>query len=164
MLVIVVPVSVVHSMKRRSLRKRAERMGVDLGVSDSKGGVSGMDIEACGYCVMFLVAVILGALGVSLPIILPQSAFNLIMAVICVVFGALFWGLAVAVIPYSVRDLRRLNRALEAAVTGKTGGVSQMTPADQSEPVAPRKCGSCGRAVRGDERFCRHCGAAIAKE
>ena len=110
MIVMAFIVQLIISRKRRQVRKA----GVDLPKDTS--GVSMGDIyalEGCGYCFLFAVIIILSALGISLPIILPQAVENIIMAVVMTVFGGLCWGVTIWAIPYTRKQLRKLDQLLK---------------------------------------------------
>jgi hypothetical protein len=66
-------------------------------------------------------------LGISLPIVLTQQAEDLILAIVMAVMGALCWGATIAAIPYSIRDLKKKNRALDDAIAAKAGKEPEAT-------------------------------------
>ena len=121
MILIALAVGIVVSLKFKGIRKKAEQAGVQVDLSSGSTGISALDIEGCGYCIVCTIALILGALGISLPIVLTQQAEDLILAIVMAVMGALCWGATIAAIPYSIRDLKKKNRALDDAIAAKAG-------------------------------------------
>jgi hypothetical protein len=127
MIIIGLAVAIVVSLKFKAIRKKAEQADVQVDLSSGSTGVNAQGIEGCGYCIVCTVALILGALGISLPIVLTQQAEDLILAIVMVVMGALCWGAAIAAIPYSIRDLKKKYRALDDAIAAKDGKEPEAT-------------------------------------
>jgi hypothetical protein len=141
-------------LQGRRIRKQAAEAGVSVTLPKSESSFDPWAIEGCGYCIIFVVIIILGALGISLPIILPQQTENIIMAVVMTVFGGLFWGLVIWSIVYTVREYPKRQKLLKAALQGKT-------PEDRIPKKAENLfCPTCGAPLRSEDKFCGNCGAA----
>jgi len=127
MIILALGIGVVVSMKYKAIRKKAEQadVQVDLGSGSTRIDIQG--IEGCGYCIVCSVALILGALGISLPIVLTQQAEDLILAIVMAVLGALCWAVSIWAIPYSTRDLKKKYRALDDAIAAKAGKEPEAT-------------------------------------
>ncbi len=153
-LIVGIILGVILSLQGRRIRKRAAEAGVSVELPGSKGGFDPYDIEACGYCIGFFIIIILGALGISLPIILPQQTEALIMTVVLITFGALFWGLVFWSIIYTIRQYPKRQKLLEAALRGET-------PEDRiKKQTETLTCSTCGSPLRAEDKFCGNCGAA----
>lgn len=122
MVIIALAVSIVVSMKYKAIRKKAEQADVQVDLSSGSAGITAQGIEGCGYCIGCTIILILVVLGISLPIVLTQQAEDLILAIVMAVFGALCWGVAIAAIPYSIRDLNKKYRALDDALAAAKAG------------------------------------------
>ena len=122
MIIIALGVGVVVSMKYKAIRKKAERADVQVDLSSGSTGIDAQGIEGCGYCIVCSIALILGALGISLPIVLTQQAEDLILAIVMAVFGALCWAVSIWAIPYSTQDLKKKYRALDDAIVAAKAG------------------------------------------
>ncbi len=143
----------ILTLQGRSIRKRAAEAGVSVKLPRSEGGIDPYDIEGCGYCIIFIVIIILGAMGISLPIILPQQTEAIIMAVVLVIFGGLFWGLVIWSIFYTAREYPKRRKLLAAALQG----TPKARIRKEGETLT---CSTCGLPLRADDKFCGSCGAA----
>ena len=104
------------SRDKKRIEKEAAAAGVTLNI-ESSSGVDVQEIEACGYCIGFIIIIVAAVMGVSLPTILPEAAEDILMATLVIIFGALFWALALWSVPY-VRSYRlgfrkKLQQAIE---------------------------------------------------
>ena len=78
-------------------------------------------IEGCGTCIVFIIIMILVSLGISLPHILTQIPEALVVSVVLVIFGALWWSLVIASVPLTRRNYLNQQRAFNAAMQLGTG-------------------------------------------
>ena len=127
MIIIALAVGIVVSIKYKAIRKKAEQADVQVDLSSGSTRIDAQGIEGCGYCIVCSIVLILGALGISLPIVLTQQAEDLILAVVMAVFGALCWAVSIWGIPYSIRDLKKKYRALDDAIAAKAGKEPETT-------------------------------------
>lgn len=118
-LVSVLIVVIITEAIIRSHRRRLTRQAKDAGVSVTFPKRSSADpfaIEGCGYCLLFIIIMILASVGISLPLIIVQLPEILVVSVVLVVFGALWWSLVIASIPLTRRDYRKQQRAFDTAI------------------------------------------------
>lgn len=107
------------SKDKQRFEKEASSAGVSLNL-ESKTRADTLGIEACGYCFGFIIIIAAGAMGIALPVILPEATEYLIVMVVMILFGSAFWGLALGSVPY-VRSYRRgFRKALQNAIDNKT--------------------------------------------
>jgi hypothetical protein len=107
------------SRDRRRIKEEAAAAGVSLYL-ESRSSSDVLGIEACGICIGSIIVIAAGALGISLPLILPEGGEFLIVMIIMIIFGSAFWGLAIGSIPY-VRSYRRgFRKALQMAIDNKS--------------------------------------------
>ncbi len=108
------------SRDKRHIEKEAAAAGVSLNLENKSRIDSAQGIEGCVYCIGFIIIIAAGAIGISLPVILPEAAENLIVMIIMILFGSVFWALALASIPY-VRSYRReFRKILQNAIDNKS--------------------------------------------
>lgn len=138
----------------KRIRRQAAEAGVPDPIPKSDNGFDLSEIEGCGFCIIVVIFLIAGALGISLPITLPQSAEVIIMTIVMGVFGALCWGASIWGIRYTFREYSRRGQLLETALQ------SQFQQAQQPRPGQGSYCRSCGAPLKDDDKFCSNCGAA----
>ena len=138
----------------KRIRRQAAEAGVPDPIPKSDNGFDPSAIEGCGFCIIVVIFLIAGALGISLPITLPQSAEVIIMTIVMGVIGALCWGASIWGIRYTVREYSRRNQLLETALQSQYQRVQQPRPGQVSY------CRSCNAPLKGDDKFCGNCGAA----
>lgn len=138
----------------KRIRRQAEEAGVPDPIPKSDNGFDPTAIEGCGFCIIIVIVLIAGALGITLPITLPESAEVLILTIVMVVFGALCWGASIWGIRYTFREYSRRGQLLETALQ------SRFQKAQQPESGQLSRCQSCETPLRSDDKFCGNCGAA----
>jgi hypothetical protein len=92
----------------RRIKRQAKDEGVFL-PEEETFLVDPYAIEGCGYCILLIVALILGALGISLPIVLPGDVQTLIMAIVMAIMGGMSWTVAIWA-PFYWRNYIRRHR------------------------------------------------------
>ena len=108
------------SRDKRRIEREATAAGVSLNMESGKVGYDHYGIEGCGYCIGFIIIIAAGALGVSLPQVLPEATEDLIGMIFVIIFGSAFWGLVLGSIPY-VRSYRRgFRKALQDATDNQS--------------------------------------------
>lgn len=100
---------------RKRVIAEAEAVGVALDI-DTSSSVDVYAIEGCGYCIGFIIVAAAGVLGISLPILIPEGAENLIVLIVITVLGAALWGLVVWSVPYYRSEKRRFQQLLDGAI------------------------------------------------
>ena len=85
----------IWSVQKRRYQKKATKLGVVVDFSSKESSINLDAIEGCGYCIVFVVIIILGALGISLPIILPGDVQTLLVLIVCILLGGLCWGASI---------------------------------------------------------------------
>ncbi|NHJ14815.1 MAG: hypothetical protein EAX95_14135 [Candidatus Thorarchaeota archaeon] len=110
-------VGFLWSRARKRVIAEAEAAGVTLEIETSTD-IDAYGIEACGYCIGFIVIAAAGVLGISLPTLIPEGAEDLIVIVIITIFGAALWGLVVWSVPYYRGEKRRFQNLLDEALAG----------------------------------------------
>ena len=154
MIVLGIVTGVVFWRQAKRIRRQAAEAGVPDPIPKSTVGFDPNDIEGCGFCIIVVIFLIAGALGISLPITLPQSAEVIIMTIVMGVFGALCWGVTIWGIRYSFREYSRREQLLETALQSPYQQVQQPRPGQVSY------CQSCNAPLKSDDKFCSNCGAA----
>ncbi|MFX1300980.1 MAG: hypothetical protein ACFFDE_08545, partial [Promethearchaeota archaeon] len=86
---------VIFWRQAKGIRRQAAEAGVPDPIPKSDNGFDPSAIEGCGFCIIVVIFLIAGALGISLPITLPQSAEVIIMTIVIGVLGALCWGASI---------------------------------------------------------------------
>jgi NhaP-type Na+/H+ or K+/H+ antiporter len=145
---------VVFWRQSKRIRRQAAEAGVPDPIPKSTIGFDPNDIEGCGFCIIIVIILIAGALGISLPITLPQSAEVFIMTIVMGVFGALCWGVNIWGIRYTFREYSRREQLLETAIQ------SQYQQVQQPRPGQVSYCQSCNAPLKDDDKFCSNCGVA----
>lgn len=143
---------VIFWRQAKRIRRQATEAGVPDPIPKSDNGFDPAAIEGCGFCIIVVIFLIAGALGISLPITLPQSAEVIIMTIVMASIGALCWGASIWGIRYTFREYSRRNQLLENALQ------SQYQQGRQPRPVL--YCQSCNTPLKSDDKFCSNCGAA----
>jgi hypothetical protein len=138
----------------KRIRRQATEAGVPDPIPKSDNCFDPAAIEGCGFCIVVVIFLIAGVLGISLPITLPQSAEVIIMTIVMGVIGALCWGASIWGIRYTFREYSRRNQFLETALQ------SQYHQGRQSRPSQVSYCQSCNTPLKDDDKFCSNCGAA----
>ena len=113
-IVLLIAETVIRTQRRR-LRLQAKAAGVNV-TFPKRSGADPWAIEGCGTCIVFIIIMILASLGISLPHILTQVQEALVVSVVLVIFGALWWSLVIASVPLTRRDYRNQQRAFNAAI------------------------------------------------
>ncbi len=108
----------LYSRDKRLIEEQAAAAGVSIDL-DSRPVVDAEGIEGCGYCIGSIIIIAAGALGISLPIVIPEAAEQIILTIVIIVFGAIFWGLAVGSIPYIRHYRRGFRKALQDAIDNR---------------------------------------------
>ncbi|MFX1318622.1 MAG: hypothetical protein ACFE9D_11500 [Promethearchaeota archaeon] len=85
----------IWSVQKRRYQKKATELGVVVDLSSKESSIDPYAIEGCGYCVAFVIIIILAALGVSLPIILPGDVQTLLVLIVSLVLGGMCWGASI---------------------------------------------------------------------
>lgn len=145
---------VVFWRQSKRIRRQATEAGVPDPIPKSTVGFDPSEIEGCGFCIIIVIFLIAGALGISLPITLSQTAEVIIMTIVMGVFGALCWGVSIWGIRYTFREYSRREQLLETALQ------SQYQPAPQPRTRQVSYCKSCDAPLKDDDKFCSNCGAA----
>ena len=106
-------------LKKKTLAE-ADRAGVDIHLSETEGiDIDIFEIEGCGYCIVFIIILILGALGISFPIVLSEEVETMILVLVLIIFGAATWAVTLWS-PYYLRsERRRFRRILDEALRNK---------------------------------------------
>jgi hypothetical protein len=138
----------------KRIRRQAAEAGVPDPIPKSDNGFDPAAIEGCGFCIIIVIILIAGALGISLPITLPQSAEVIIMTIVMVILGALCWGASIWGIRYTFREYSRREQLLETALQSRFQQAQQPAPGQRST------CQSCNATLKDDDKFCSNCGAA----
>lgn len=95
---------------RNKTKEKAEAAGVVLALDSSKG-IDVYGIEGCGYCIGLIVILVLGALGITLPLEISQDMEDLVVLVVITIFGAMCWAVTLWS-PFYLRNERRRFRLL----------------------------------------------------
>lgn len=108
------------SRDKRHIEKEAEAAGVSLNMENKSRIDTSQGIEGCGYCIGFIIIIAAGAMGISLPVILPEATENLIVMIVLILFGSMFWALALSAIPYVKSYRRGFRKTLQDAIDNKS--------------------------------------------
>jgi hypothetical protein len=108
------------SRDKRRIEKEAEEAGVILEI-ESSSGFDAYEIEGCGYCIGFIIIIAVSAMGITLPIVLPEAAEDIIMVTVMIIFGAALWALALWSVPYVKTYRRGFREKLQKAIESKSG-------------------------------------------
>ena len=125
LIVVCITSKIVLRVQRHYMHRRTDEAGIPriiIPVRDFPKGVSVLDIQGIGYCIGFLILIIVipiaAFLGITFPITLPEETQNLIGAAFTVALTALFWGAGIITLVVSIKDFIRRNRQLKEALTG----------------------------------------------
>ena len=118
--IVVLIAEIVIRTQRSRLRHQAKAAGVNV-TFPKRIGADPWAIEGCGTCIVFIIIMILVSLGISLPQILTQIPEALVVSVVLVIFGALWWSLVIASVPLTRRNYLNQQRAFNAAMQLGTG-------------------------------------------
>ena len=114
MIIVIIIVELLIRLHRRRLKRLAEEAGVRV-IFPKRSSADPFAIEGCGYYLLFFVIMILASVGISLPTIISQLPEILLVSVILLVFGGLWWSLVIGAIPLTLRDYRRQQHAFMSA-------------------------------------------------
>jgi hypothetical protein len=124
LIVVCVTAKIVLRVQRRYMNRRTDEAGaprIFIPVRDFPKGVSAQDIEGIGYCIGFIIIIIVvpiaAFLGITFPVTLPEEMQMLIGAVFMVALTALFWGAGIITLIVSIKDFIRRNQQLKEALT-----------------------------------------------
>ena len=109
--------AIVWSLQKRRYTRKAEELGVKVEFSGDESSIDPYAIEGCGYCIIFVVIIILGAMGISLPIILPGDVQTLIALIMCLVLGGLCWGATIWGVYYIAKIPSKFQKTLDEAMS-----------------------------------------------
>ncbi|MFX1562711.1 MAG: hypothetical protein ACFFDP_05340 [Promethearchaeota archaeon] len=115
MLIMACVASGVWSLQKRRYQRKADELGVKVDFSSGESSIDAYGIEGCGYCVGFIIIIVLGAMGISLPIILPGDVQQLLFLSVLLVFGSVFWGATIWGFYYISRISRKFQKILDEA-------------------------------------------------
>ncbi|MFX0168225.1 MAG: hypothetical protein ACFE89_02610 [Candidatus Hodarchaeota archaeon] len=121
LVVVSISTKIVLRWQRRHMRLRTDEAGVPPVVIPVRTGPSWLSdiegLECCvGFIILAIVAPILAAFGIFLPLTLPQTIEDLIGMTFVIFIGALFWGGGIIGIGISIDDFRKRKRQLEEAL------------------------------------------------
>ncbi len=106
----------IWSIQKRRYQKKADKLGVVVDFSSKESSIDPYAIEGCGYCIIFVVIIILGALGISLPIILPGNVQTLLLLIVGLVFGGLCWGVSIWSVYYMYKIPAKFQTIIDEAL------------------------------------------------
>ena len=114
MIVAAIIVSGLWSREKKRIEKEAEAEGVSV-IIDTTQQVDVYAIEGCGYCIVFLVIIILVALGVSFPMVVSEEIEDIVVMIVIIFLGALCWAVTLWAPFYLRNERRRFRRMLDSA-------------------------------------------------
>jgi hypothetical protein len=116
MIIMAIVAAGIWSIQKRRYQKKADELGVMVDFTSKESSIDPYAIEGCGYCIVFVIIIILGALGISLPIILPGDFQTLIVLIISLVFGGLTWGVTIWSFYYIYKIPAKFQSIIDEAV------------------------------------------------
>ncbi len=115
MIVAAIIVSGLWSREKKKIEKEAEAAGVSV-IIDTAQQVDVYAIEGCGYCIVFLIIIILAALGVSFPMVVSEEIEDIVVMIVIIIFGAVCWAVTLWAPIYLRNERRRFRRILDSAL------------------------------------------------
>lgn len=115
MIVAAIIVSGLWSREKKKIEKEAEAAGVSV-IIDTTQQVDVYAIEGCGYCIVFLIIIILAALGVSFPMVVSEEIEDIVVMIVIIIFGAVCWAVTLWAPIYLRNERRRFRRILDSAL------------------------------------------------